>query len=95
MATGAEVITQALEEAGVEVAFGLPGVHNLPLWDAVRRSSIRLVGVRHEPTKGQAAAIREQQREAEFPDDDGPGAEITIDPAVLELAENSRVRTEP
>ena len=23
----------ALEDAGVEIAFGLPGVHNLPLWD--------------------------------------------------------------
>ena len=55
MASGAEVITQALEEAGVEVAFGLPGVHNLPLWDAVRRSSIRLVGVRHEQAAAYAA----------------------------------------
>src|SRR3712207_2394521 len=55
MATGAEVITHALEEAGVEVAFGLPGVHNLPLWDAVRRSSIRLVGVRHEQAAAYAA----------------------------------------
>src|SRR3712207_3776256 len=55
MATGAEVITQALEDAGVEVAFGLPGVHNLPLWDAVRQSSIRLVGVRHEQAAAYAA----------------------------------------
>jgi thiamine pyrophosphate-dependent acetolactate synthase large subunit-like protein len=55
MATGAEVITQALEDAGVEVAFGLPGVHNLPLWDAVRRSSIRLIGVRHEQAAAYAA----------------------------------------
>src|SRR4051794_15124138 len=55
MPTGAEVITAALEEAGVEIAFGLPGVHNLPLWDAVRRSSIRLVGVRHEQAAAYAA----------------------------------------
>jgi acetolactate synthase-1/2/3 large subunit len=53
--TGAEVITSALEDAGVEVAFGLPGVHNLALWDAVRRSSIRLVGVRHEQAAAYAA----------------------------------------
>src|SRR4051794_36611843 len=55
MPTGAELITQALEDAGVEVAFGLPGVHNLALWDAVRRSSIRLVGVRHEQAAAYAA----------------------------------------
>src|SRR4051794_34175218 len=55
MPTGAEVITSALEEAGVELAFGLPGVHNLALWDAVRKSSIRLVGVRHEQAAAYAA----------------------------------------
>ena len=46
---------QALEDAGVEVAFGLPGVHNLALWSAMGRSPIRLVGVRHEQTAAYAA----------------------------------------
>src|SRR3954454_1964055 len=55
MATGAQIIVQALERAGVEVCFGLPGVHNLALWDAVRTSSIRLVGVRHEQAAAYAA----------------------------------------
>ena len=55
MPTGAEHITQVLEEAGVEVVFGLPGVHNLALWDALRRSSVRLVGVRHEQAAAYAA----------------------------------------
>src|SRR3954454_20369773 len=55
MATGAQIIVQALERAGVEVCFGLPGVHNLALWDAVRSSSIRLVGVRHEQAAAYAA----------------------------------------
>src|SRR3954470_16633483 len=54
MSTGAQVIVMELERAGVEVAFGLPGVHNLALWEALRSSSIRLVGERHE----QAAAYR-------------------------------------
>jgi thiamine pyrophosphate-dependent acetolactate synthase large subunit-like protein len=53
--TGAELVVQALEEAGVEVAFGLPGVHNLALWRAVGESPIRLVGVRHEQTAAYAA----------------------------------------
>jgi thiamine pyrophosphate-dependent acetolactate synthase large subunit-like protein len=47
MPTGAQTIVAELEAAGVELAFGLPGVHNLALWDALRASRIRLVGVRH------------------------------------------------
>jgi acetolactate synthase-1/2/3 large subunit len=53
--TGAQLIVERLERAGVEVAFGLPGVHNLALWEAVRESSIRLVGVRHEQAAAYAA----------------------------------------
>src|SRR5215213_631762 len=55
MATGAQVIVGQLEDAGVEVCFGLPGVHNLALWDALRASPIRLVGVRHEQAAAYAA----------------------------------------
>jgi thiamine pyrophosphate-dependent acetolactate synthase large subunit-like protein len=55
MPTGAEVIVEQLEEAGVEVCFGLPGVHNLPLWEALRESPVRLVGVRHEQAAAYAA----------------------------------------
>ena len=44
--TGAALAVAALERAGVEVAFGLPGVHNLALWRALGESPIRLVGVR-------------------------------------------------
>ena len=55
MPTGAQLIVELLEEQGVEIAFGLPGVHNLPLWEALRGSSIRLVGVRHEQTAAYAA----------------------------------------
>ena len=45
----------ALEDMGVRVAFGLPGVHNLPLWRELNGSPIRLVGVRHEQTAAYAA----------------------------------------
>jgi thiamine pyrophosphate-dependent acetolactate synthase large subunit-like protein len=55
MANGAEFLVQLLTERGVEVVFGLPGVHNLALWEALRDSPIRLVGVRHEQTAGYAA----------------------------------------
>jgi thiamine pyrophosphate-dependent acetolactate synthase large subunit-like protein len=55
MATGAELIVRLLEEHRVEVVFGLPGVHNLALWEALRESPIRLVGVRHEQAAAYAA----------------------------------------
>ena len=55
MATGAEIIVDELRRAGVEVCFGLPGVHNLALWEALRESPIRLVGVRHEQAAAYAA----------------------------------------
>jgi acetolactate synthase-1/2/3 large subunit len=55
MATGAQRIVTLLEQQGVEVCFGLPGVHNLALWEALRASSIRLVGVRHEQAAAYAA----------------------------------------
>jgi acetolactate synthase-1/2/3 large subunit len=54
--TGAKLVVDALHDAGVTVAFGLPGVHNMALWDAIGRDeSIRLVGVRHEQTAVYAA----------------------------------------
>ncbi|MFC4087003.1 thiamine pyrophosphate-binding protein [Amycolatopsis samaneae] len=53
--TGAEHVADALTALGTEVAFGLPGVHNLPLWEALAHTGIRLIGVRHEQTAGYAA----------------------------------------
>jgi thiamine pyrophosphate-dependent acetolactate synthase large subunit-like protein len=55
MATGGSALVAALRELGVEVAFGLPGVHNLAAWEAFPGSGIRLVGVRHEQTTAYAA----------------------------------------
>jgi thiamine pyrophosphate-dependent acetolactate synthase large subunit-like protein len=55
MPTGAQLIIDLLEAEGVDVCFGLPGVHNLALWEALRDSPIRLVGVRHEQTAAYAA----------------------------------------
>lgn len=53
--TAAVRLVQALEQLGVELAFGLPGVHNLSIWNALSRSKIRLVGVRHEQAAVYAA----------------------------------------
>ena len=53
--SGAARLVEALDELGVELVFGLPGVHNLPIWKALAESPIRLVGVRHEQTAAYAA----------------------------------------
>src|SRR5918996_1340092 len=53
--TGAQLLVQGLEAAGVDVVFGLPVVHNLAAWEALRESPIRLVGVRHEQAAVYAA----------------------------------------
>ena len=52
---GGELLVRALESAGVEVVFGLPGVHNLPAWRAFEGSGVRLVTVRHEQAAAYAA----------------------------------------
>jgi thiamine pyrophosphate-dependent acetolactate synthase large subunit-like protein len=51
----ADQLVRALERLGVEVVFGLPGVHNLPLWRSLAGSAVRLVGVRHEQAAVYAA----------------------------------------
>jgi thiamine pyrophosphate-dependent acetolactate synthase large subunit-like protein len=53
--TGAQAIVDTLVQLGVSTVFGLPGVHNLALWEALRERPIRLVGVRHEQTAVYAA----------------------------------------
>ena len=53
--TGGHALVAALRALDVEVAFGLPGVHNLAAWKGFPGSGVRLVGVRHEQTAGYAA----------------------------------------
>jgi thiamine pyrophosphate-dependent acetolactate synthase large subunit-like protein len=54
--SGADLLVEALLAANVEVVFGLPGVHNLPLWRSLSHcSQIRLVTVRHEQAAAYAA----------------------------------------
>ena len=54
--TVGDALLDQLADHGVRVCFGVPGVHNLPLWVGAgvgRRP--RIVGVRHEQTAGYAA----------------------------------------
>jgi acetolactate synthase-1/2/3 large subunit len=52
---GADALIAALEGAGVETVFGMPGGANLPLYDALLDSGIRHVLMRHEAGAGHAA----------------------------------------
>jgi acetolactate synthase-1/2/3 large subunit len=52
VATGGAAAIAALEAAGVEVVFGIPGVHTLALYDALHESGIRHVLARHEQGAG-------------------------------------------
>src|SRR4030095_11830780 len=51
--TGAELLVRCLEREGVRYVFGVPGEETLDVNDALERSSVRFIPVRHE----QAAAF--------------------------------------
>lgn len=51
--TGAQALVRSLATEGIEIVFGLPGVHAMPIYDALYdHREIHYIGVRHE----QAAA---------------------------------------
>lgn len=52
--TGGDVLVEVMRAAGVEVAFGVISIHNLPLVEAVDRE-LRFVPVRHEAAAVNAA----------------------------------------
>ena len=37
--TGGAIVTRALEDEGIELTFGIPGTHNIELYDALSESS--------------------------------------------------------
>jgi len=73
---GAEVIVRLLEKAGITIVSGIPGGANLPLYDALRRSTIRHVLARHEQGAGFIAhgMARSTGRPAVCFATSGPGA---------------------
>src|SRR3954469_5713996 len=52
---GADALVRALERAGVQTVFGIPGGACLPIYDALHASEIRHVLMRHEAAAGHAA----------------------------------------
>ncbi|HEY8475720.1 MAG TPA: thiamine pyrophosphate-binding protein [Chloroflexota bacterium] len=54
--TGSQAIVQALRNEGVDAVFGIPGYHNLALWNALAdHPEIRAISVRHEQGAGYMA----------------------------------------
>ena len=54
-ATGGEVVVAALAAHGVDLVLGIPGTHNLSVFDALRRYGVRVVAPTHEQGCGYAA----------------------------------------
>ena len=50
--TGAELVVRALEDEGIGFAFGIPGTHNLELYDALAASAVRPILVTDEQSAG-------------------------------------------
>jgi acetolactate synthase-1/2/3 large subunit len=50
--TGAALVVRALEDEGIRFAFGIPGTHNIELYDALATSRVRPVLVTDEQSAG-------------------------------------------
>ncbi|MFI7295513.1 thiamine pyrophosphate-binding protein [Streptomyces sp. NPDC050121] len=53
--TGGDLVVETLSGLGATTVFGLPGQHALAMFDALRRSSLRYIGLRVENNAGFAA----------------------------------------
>jgi acetolactate synthase I/II/III large subunit len=84
---GGHLIVESLEALGAHVAFGLPGIHALGTWEALRTSTVRGLGFRSELNAGFAADgyARVSGRPAPLLLSTGPGALISL-AALMEAA---------
>jgi acetolactate synthase I/II/III large subunit len=84
---GGHLVVETLQALGAEVAFGVPGVHALAIWEALRTSPIAVYGTRTELCAGFAADgyARATGRPAPLLLSTGPGALNSLT-AVMEAA---------
>ena len=73
---GGHVVAESLAALGADAAFGVPGIHALAIWDALRGAPLRTVGLRTELCAGFAADgyARVSGRPAPLLLSTGPGA---------------------
>jgi acetolactate synthase-1/2/3 large subunit len=85
--TGGHVVAETLESLGAEVAFGVPGIHALAIWEGLRTSRVRAIGLRTELNAGFAADgyARVGRQPAPLLLSTGPGALISLG-ALMEAA---------
>ncbi|MFE9773040.1 thiamine pyrophosphate-binding protein [Streptomyces sp. NPDC005931] len=85
--TGGDLVVETLAGLGATTVFGLPGQHALGLFDALRRSDLRYVGLRMENNAGFAADAygRTTGEAAPLLLSTGPGALMSL-PALQEAA---------
>jgi acetolactate synthase I/II/III large subunit len=85
--TGGRLVAETFESLGAEVAFGVPGIHALAIWDGLRGSSVRTIGLRTELNAGFAADgyARAIGRPAVLLLSTGPGALVSL-AALMEAA---------
>jgi acetolactate synthase-1/2/3 large subunit len=77
---GGQLVAESLESLGAEVAFGVPGIHALGIWEALRTSEVRAIGLRTELSAGFAADgfARASGRPVPLLLSTGPGALIAL-----------------
>jgi acetolactate synthase I/II/III large subunit len=85
--TGGRLVAETLEALGAEVAFGVPGIHALAIWDGLRSSSVQTIGFRTELNAGFAADgyARTKGWPAALLLSTGPGALVSL-AALMEAA---------
>ena len=73
---GGHVVAESLAALGAEVAFGVPGIHALAIWEGLRTGPIRVYGTRTELAAGFAADgyARSTRHPAPLLLSTGPGA---------------------
>ncbi|WP_030415374.1 thiamine pyrophosphate-binding protein [Streptomyces sp. NRRL S-1448] len=88
--TGGDLVVESLAALGARTVFGLPGQHALGVFDALRRSALRYVGLRVENNAGFAADAYARATHGVAPllVSTGPGALMTL-PALQEAAAGS------
>lgn len=52
--TGGRAVIETLKRQGVEIVFGIPGTHNLPIYDALHGDA---VGIKHVTTRHEQSAV--------------------------------------
>ncbi len=84
---GGHIVAESLQALGAEVVFGVPGIHSLAIWEALRTAPIDVYGARTELGAGFAADgyARSSGRMATLLLSTGPGALNSLT-AIMEAA---------